>query len=132
MDFADPKVDPKTGTFSVRAEMPNPDRSLLPGEVTKVKVLLDVREKAVEVPTKALVVEKNGAYIYVVRPDSVVEKRFIETGPEVDNNTIVERGLAKGENIVVEGFHKLNHGMKVAPVRKTEDDSTEQETSNCN
>ena len=95
-------------------------------------MLLDVREKAVEVPTKALVVEKNGAYIYVVRPDSVVEKRFIETGPEVDNNTIVERGLAKGENIVVEGFHKLNHGMKVAPVRKTEDDSTEQETSNCN
>lgn len=132
VDFADPKVDPKTGTFSVRAEMPNPDRSLLPGEVTKVKVLLDVREKAVEVPTKALVVEKNGAYIYVVRPDSVVEKRFIETGPEVDNNTIVERGLAKGENIVVEGFHKLNHGMKVAPVRKTEDDSTEQETSNGN
>lgn len=132
VDFADPKVDPKTGTFSVRAEMPNPDRSLLPGEVTKVKVLLDVREKAVEVPTKALVVEKNGAYIYVVRPDSVVEKRFIETGPEVDNNTIVERGLAKGENIVVEGFHKLNHGMKVAPVRKTEEDQTEQETSNGN
>ena len=35
VDFADPQVDPKTGTFSVRAEMPNPDRSLLPGEFTK-------------------------------------------------------------------------------------------------
>ncbi len=116
VDFADPQVDPKTGTFSVRAEMPNPDRSLLPGEVTKVRVLLDVREKAVQVPTKALVIEKNGAYIYVVRPDKVVEKRFIETGPEVGNSTIVERGLAKGEKIVVEGFHKLNHGMKVDPV----------------
>lgn len=101
VDFADPQVDPKTGTFSVRAEMPNPDRSLLPGEVTRVKVLLDVREQAVQVPTKALVLEKNGAYIYVVRPDDVVEKRFVEIGPEVDNNTIVERGLAKGENIVV-------------------------------
>ncbi len=116
VDFADPQVDPKTGTFSVRAEMPNPDRSLLPGEVTKVKVLLDVREQAVQVPTKALVIEKNGAYIYIVRPDNIVEKRFIETGPEVGNNTIVERGLAKGEKIVVEGFHKLNHGMKVKPV----------------
>lgn len=62
VDFADPQVDPKTGTFSVRAEMPNPDRSLLPGEVTRVKVLLDVREQAVQVPTKALVLEKNGAY----------------------------------------------------------------------
>lgn len=116
VDFADPKVDPKTGTFSVRAEMPNPDRSLLPGEFTKVRVLLDVRENAVEVPTKALEIEKNGAYVYVVRPDSIAEKRFVETGPEVGNNTIVERGLAKGERIVVEGFHKLSHNMKVAPV----------------
>ncbi len=120
VDFADPQVDPKTGTFSVRAEMPNPDRSLLPGEVTRVKVLLDVREQAVQVPTKALVLEKNGAYIYVVRPDDVVEKRFVEIGPEVDNNTIVERGLAKGENIVVEGYHKLNHGMKVQAVKKSD------------
>lgn len=123
VDFADPQVDPKTGTFSVRAEMPNPDRSLLPGEFTKVKVLLDVREKAVDVPTKALAIEKNGAYIFVVRPDSIVEKRFVEIGPETGNNTIVERGLAEGEQIVVEGYHKLTHGMKVKPTeaRKEED-----------
>lgn len=116
VDFADPQVDPKTGTFSVRAEMPNPDHSLLPGEFTKVKVLLDVREDAIEVPTKALVIEKGGAYVFVVRPDSIVERRFIELGPEVGNTTIVERGLAKNEKIVVEGYHKLSHGMKVNPV----------------
>lgn len=125
VDFADPQVDPNTGTFSVRAEMPNPDRSLLPGEFTKVRVLLDVRTEAIEVPSKALVVEKGGAYIYVVRPDSIVEKRFIEIGPEVGKNTIVERGLAKGEKIVVEGYHKLSHSMKVnpVPVVQTEDDT---------
>lgn len=113
VDFADPQVDPKTGTFSVRAEMPNPDRRLLPGEVTRVKVLLDVRENAILVPTKSLVIEKNGAYIYVVRKDNVVEKRFVELGPEVGNNTVIERGLAKGEHIVTEGYHKLTHGMRV-------------------
>lgn len=116
VDFADPQVDPKTGTFSVRAEMPNPDHSLLPGEFTKVKVLLDVREEAIRIPNKALVIEKGGAYVYVVRPDSIVERRFIELGPEVANSTIVERGLAQGEKIVVEGYHKLSHGMKVNPV----------------
>lgn len=116
VDFADPQVDPKTGTFSVRAEMPNPDRTLLPGEVTKVKVLLDVREKAILVPTKALVIEKNGAYIFVVRKNKVVEKRFVVTGPEVGNNTVIEKGLAKGEMIVTEGFHKLTHGMRVDAV----------------
>ncbi|MDE5687458.1 MAG: efflux RND transporter periplasmic adaptor subunit [Paramuribaculum sp.] len=115
VDFADPQVDPKTGTFGVRAEMPNPDRILLPGEFTKVKLLMDVRDSAVVVPQKALTIEKGAAFIFVVRPDSVVEKRFIETGPELGNEIVVERGLAGGENIVTEGFHKLRHGIKVRP-----------------
>lgn len=119
VDFADPQVDPKTGTFSVRAEMPNPDRALLPGQFTKVKLLMDIREDAISVPSKAIEIEKGGAYIYVVRPDSVVERRFIETGPEFDNNFVVERGLAPGEMIVTEGFHKLKHGMKVMPIEAT-------------
>ncbi len=113
VDFAEPQVDPNTGTFSVRAEMPNPNRILLPGQFTKVKLLLDVREDAVIVPTKALLIENDGAQIFVVRHDSIVEKRFVELGPEVENNTIIERGLQAGEQIVVEGYHKLNHGMKV-------------------
>ena len=121
VDFADPQVDPQTGTFSVRAEMPNPDHVLLPGQFTKVKLLLDVRENAVVVPSKAIVIEKGGAYIFVVRPDSVVEKRFIETGPELDNKTVVERGLLSGERIVVEGYHKLNHGMRVEAVEPWRD-----------
>ncbi len=113
VNFADPQVDPKTGTFSVRAEMPNPDHILLPGQFTKVKLLLDVREDAVVVPTKALVIDKGGASVFVVRRDGVVENRFLELGPEVGNNTVVERGLLANEQIVVEGYHKLVHGMKV-------------------
>lgn len=120
VDFADPQVDPKTGTFSVRAEMPNEKRELLPGQFTRVKMLLDVRNNAVVVPSKALEIEKGGAYVYVVRPDSIVERRFVETGPELNNHTVIERGLQKGEQIVVEGFHKLNHGGKVKPVKPIE------------
>lgn len=113
VDFADPQVNPKTGTFSVRAEMPNPDRVLLPGQFTKVRALLDVRERATVVPQKALIIEKGGAYIFVMRRDSTVERRFIELGPEFGNNVVVERGIIPGENIVTEGYHKLNPGMKV-------------------
>lgn len=115
VDFASPQVDPTTGTFSVRAEMPNPDHVLLPGEFTRVKVLMDVVEDAITVPNKAIEIERGGAYVYVVRPDSVVERRFVETGPEYGNDVIVERGLAQGEMLVTEGFHKLHHGMKVNP-----------------
>lgn len=113
VDFAEPQVDPRTGTFSVRAEMPNPKQVLLPGQFTKVRLLLDVRSNATVVPQKALIIEKGGAYIYVMRKDSTVEKRFIELGPEFGNSTVVERGLVPGENIVVEGYHKLTPGIKV-------------------
>ena len=113
VDFAEPQVNPKTGTFSVRAEMPNPDRVLLPGQFTKVRVLLDVREHATVVPQKALMIEKGGAHVYVMRRDSTVERRFIELGPEFGNNVVVERGIVPGENIVTEGYHKLTPGMKV-------------------
>ena len=116
VDFADPQVDPETGTFSVRAEMPNPDHILLPGQFTKVKLLLDVQENAVVVPSKAIIIEKGGVYIFVVRRDSIVERRFIEIGPELDNKVVVERGLMPGERIVVEGYHKLTHGMRVEAV----------------
>ena len=117
VDFADPLVDAKSGTFSVRAEIPNPDRELLPGQFTNVKVLLDVRENAVAVPTKAIIIEKSGSFIFVMKRGGIVEKRFIQTGPEVENTTVVERGLNPGEVIVVEGEHKLNHGMKAEAVR---------------
>ncbi len=118
VDFAAPQVSPKTGTFSVRAEMPNPNHVLLPGQFTKVHALLDVRENATVVPQKALIIEKGGAYVYVMRRDSTAERRFIELGPEFGNKVVVERGLAPGELIISEGYHKLTPGIKVRVANK--------------
>ena len=70
-------------------------------------------KKATVVPLKSVIIEKGGAYIYVMRKDSTVERRFIELGPEFQNQVVVERGLAPEEDIVIEGYHKLNPGMKV-------------------
>ena len=126
VDFADPQVDPETGTFSVRAEMANPDRILLPGQFTKVRLLLDVCENAMVIPTKSVVIEKGGAYIFIVRPDSVAERRMVELGPELGNRVIVERGVVPGEKIVTEGFHKLTHGDKVEPVAAAEPSHSEE------
>lgn len=120
VDFADPQVNPQTGTFSVRAEMPNPHRALLPGQFTKVRALLDVREHATVVPRKSLIIEKGGAYVFVMRRDSVAERRFIELGPEFDNSVVVERGLVPGEMLVTEGYHKLTPGIKIMPVAPVE------------
>ena len=104
VDFAEPQVDPRTGTFSVRAEMPNPD------------------------PQKALIIEKGGAYVFVMRKDSTVERRFIELGPEFGNHVVVERGLVPNEQLVTEGYHKLNPGMKVH-VASAETNEKKQQTT---
>ena len=64
--------------------------------------------------------------MYIVKPDSAVERRFVETGPEIGNDIVIERGLARGENIVIGGYHKLRHGMKVRPVMAADSTSTTQ------
>lgn len=122
VDFASPQVDPKTGTFGVRAEIPNPQQILLPGQFTRVKLLLDVMEDVTVVPRKAISIEKGGAFIFVIKPDSVCEKRFVETGPEQSNNIVITRGLSPKEKIVVEGYHKLTHGQKAIPIEKQEEE----------
>ena len=121
VDFASPQVDPKTGTFGVRAELPNPNQVLLPGQFTRVKLLVDVLQGVVVVPRKAISIEKGGAFIFVVRPDNIIEKRYVETGPEQDNKIVVTRGLSVNENIVVEGYQKLVHGQKAIPHTKEEE-----------
>lgn len=61
-----------------------------------------------------------------MRRDSTVEKRFIELGPEFQNNMVVERGLAPGEMIVTEGYHKLTPGLKVRVGETPKAESEEQ------
>ncbi len=115
VDFADPLVDPQTGTFGVRAILPNTEQKFLPGQYTKVKLLLDVMEHSTVVPRKALIIEKGGAFLYVMRPDSIAEKRFVQIGPEVDNKVVIERGLGVNEKIVTDGINKLTPGIKIIP-----------------
>lgn len=113
VDFAEPQVDPKTGTFSVRAELPNPQGDLLPGQSTRVTLLRDKIEDALIVPTKSIVREKGGDYIFVVNTDSIAKKTFVVLGQDYGNSTIVESGLREGEKIIVEGYNKLSPTTKV-------------------
>ena len=122
VDFVAPQVDPQTGTFGVRAELANPNQILLPGQFTRVKLLLDVLENVIVVPRKAVIIEKGGAFIFVVRPDGIAEKRFIEIGPEQNNKVVVTRGLSVNEKIITEGYNKIKHGDKVITRTKEEQD----------
>ncbi len=120
VNFANPQVNPSTGTFNVSADIHNPDRVLLPGQFTQVKLLLDVLEDAVVIPRKAVYFEDGGAFVMIVRSDSIVEQRFVQTGVEVKNRMVIDRGLKEGEWIITEGRQKVTPGNKVIPVQATD------------
>lgn len=125
VDFAAPLVDPQSGTFGVRAELPNPNQRLLPGQFTRIKLLLDVRERSIVVPRKALSIESGGAFIYIIRKDNIAEKRFVQIGPETGNNVVIERGLGENELVVIEGYHKLVPGVRVRPIDAADEEAVQ-------
>ncbi len=119
VDFADPMVDTKTGTFTVRAEMPNPEGRLLPGEKTKVKVLLDVVEGALTVPVEAVRGDDDNKYVFLVSAEGMVEKRPVSVGDVTGKNIIVKKGLKSGEMVAIDHFDLLSNGMEVKVADKS-------------
>ncbi|MCC4831445.1 efflux RND transporter periplasmic adaptor subunit [Shewanella sp. 10N.7] len=118
--FTDPSVNPETGTFQVRAELPNPDRELLPGQYTNVRIKLNEVNNAIVIPQKATQVEQGGVYVMVVLPDNKVERRFIVIEHQGEMGVVVKSGLKAGELVIVEGMHRVRHGQLAEPLTAEE------------
>ncbi|MCL1098123.1 efflux RND transporter periplasmic adaptor subunit [Shewanella gelidii] len=116
ISFTDPSVNPETGTFEVRAVLPNPERELLPGQYTNVRIKLNEIENSIVVPQKAIQIEQGGVYVMIVLPNGRVEQRFIVIEHQTEQGVIVKSGLKSGENIIVEGMHRVRHGQLATPL----------------
>lgn len=113
LDFTDQQVNPDTGTITLRGVLPNPQRELLPGMF--VRVLLDVgqRPNSVLVPQAAVVKTPTGHNVWVVTRDNKVERRDLVMGPWYKEDWIVEKGLAAGETVIIDGIQKVRAGVDV-------------------
>ncbi|RLA58320.1 MAG: efflux RND transporter periplasmic adaptor subunit [Gammaproteobacteria bacterium] len=120
VSFTSPQINPETGTFAIRALVRNPDRELLPGQYTRVKMPLEVRRNALLIPEECILIEQGGVYVYVVLPNSRVERRLIFTGSIVDGKMIVEKGLETGEQLILHGINKVYHGSLVDAINEAE------------
>ena len=115
--FTDLTVDPATGQVSLRAEVPNPQRLLLPGMYVRVRIQQAQVENAVLLPQQAVTRGSQGDTVLVVAPDNSFAPRQVTIGQAQDNNWVVLDGLKPGERVIVDGFAKLRAGMKqVVPV----------------
>lgn len=114
--FSDLTVDQSTGAITLRAEVPNPDRFLLPGMYVRARVEQAVNEQAITVPQQAVQRDGSGASVLVVADDGKVATRPVQANTAQGNNWIVSEGLKPGERVIVEGFQKVAPGATVKAV----------------
>jgi multidrug efflux system membrane fusion protein len=113
LTFIDNTVDVTTGTIKLKGTFPNTDHKLWPGQFVRVTLRLTTQKNAVVVPNEAVQTGQTGSFVYVVKPDRIVEYRTVTTGARVDQDMVVD-GLEAGETVVTEGQLRLAPGSKVS------------------
>lgn len=116
LKFSEVNVDQSTGSVTLRAQFPNPERKLLPGMFVHARLKEGVRENAILLPQQAVTRDSRGAAnVWVVKPDNTVEQREIQTLRTVGNAWLVGQGINDGERVVAEGLHRVRSGITVLP-----------------
>ena len=115
--FSDLSVDPNTGQITLRAEVPNPKGQLLPGLYVRVQLEQAQATNAISLPQQAVTRSAQGDTVLVVSPEGMIETRKITIGSAQDSKWVVLDGLKAGEQVMVDGFQKLQMLPPGAPVK---------------
>ena len=121
VEYADPGVDPTTGTVQARGIFSNPKdqekgRKLLPGAFVRVRVPFETKSDAILVPELAVNSDPQGKFVLVVNAENKVERKSVVVGSELDGERIVESGLSPKDRVVVSGMQRARPGLVVKPV----------------
>lgn len=117
LEFAEAMVDENTGSVTLRAKFPNPDKTLLPGMFVRVNAPQVVLPKAVLAPQQGITRDPKGqATAYVVGKGDVAELRTVTTGQTIGDQWLILKGLQAGDRLIVEGTSKIRPGATIKPV----------------
>ena len=114
LSFSDVRLSGATGTAESRAELPNPEGVLRPGQFVRVTLRGAMRPGAIAVPQRAVLEGPKGKFVYLVNAESRIEPRPVEVGEWAGGAWIVNSGLKEGDRVVTDGLMKIGPG---APVR---------------
>ena len=123
LQVVDNQVDQTTGTVKLKAEFPNTDLQLWPGQFVNVRLLIQTLRQVVVVPTAAVQRGPNGTFAYVVGEDDSVAVRPVTVAQQDDVQAVIATGLKAQERVVTTGFARISEGTKVA-VSNAEDAPT--------
>lgn len=113
INFLDLSLDRATGSAALRAEFPNPNRMLLPGQFVRVQIEAGERPNSIVVPQRAVTLRGEQAIVMVVGDDGVVAERPVTLGEQVVGSWVVRNGLDAGERVVIDGLQKIRPGQTV-------------------
>jgi membrane fusion protein (multidrug efflux system) len=116
LDFFDLSIDEATGTAALRAEFPNPQRSLLPGQFVRARVEAGMQANGMRLPQRAVTLTPQGGTVMVVGAKDIIEARPVKLGALEGDAWIIQSGLTPGERVVVDGLQKAAPGSAVKPV----------------
>ncbi len=114
LTVVDNQVDSSTGTVKLKAEFPNTNLQLWPGQFVNARLLIDTLKQVVVIPTGAVQRGPDGAFVYVVKPDNTVAIKPVTVQKQDELQTVVKRGLEPPERVVTTGFARLTEGAKVS------------------
>ncbi len=109
----DNQIDTTTGTIALKANFPNRDLQLWPGQFINARLRLTVRKQGLVVPASTIQRGPNGAYAYVIKDDMSTEMRPVKVARIDQGEALIEEGLRAGERVIVDGQYKLQPGGKV-------------------
>ncbi|PRB79849.1 efflux RND transporter periplasmic adaptor subunit [Pseudomonas sp. MYb185] len=125
LEFSEVSVDSSTGSVTLRAVFPNPDRLLLPGMFVHAQLVAGARSDAILAPQQGVTRNPRGqAVAMLVNEENKVEQRIIKTERTVGNRWLVSEGLNVGDRLITEGLHMVQPGMQVEPVPAANVDNT--------
>ena len=110
----DNQVDQTTGTVKLKAEFPNTELRLWPGQFVNVRLLIDTLKQVVVVPTSAVQRGPNGTFVYVVNDDNTVAVRPVVVQKQDETQTVIKSGLDSNERVVTTGFVRLTDGSRIS------------------
>jgi membrane fusion protein, multidrug efflux system len=113
LDFIDNEIVQTTGSVRFRANFPNKEHRLWPGELVNAWLLLDTRHNGLTVQASAVQQGPQGPYVYVINADSTVAVRPVKVAQVSNGQALIDSGLSAGEQVVVDGQYKLQPGIHV-------------------
>jgi len=117
VDFASTVVDPETGSQTIRAQFPNPDGLLAPGQFVRGRIQAGVTPGGIVVPARAVQFQGEDASVSLLGKDGTVVNRPITLGALLGKSWVVKTGLKPGEQVIVDGWQKVRPGQKAQAVK---------------